>query len=426
MLTTWASAVLAAVLAVLLLPAAAHAERYGTSADGRALSVERVGEPAAPAAVLVIGSIHGNETAGHAVIARMRAATPPAGVRLLLVRTANPDGVAAGTRRTPAASTSTATSRATGAGRAAFDTYFPGRRPASEPETRALQRLVRRERPALTISYHQALTLVDLPGAGDRSLARAYARRVGLPARRLDALPGTATAWLNTTFPGTTAFVVELPPGALSGRAAARHARAVLALAATRARAAQTPPKPRIVRSPIPFGPDRIRQMRRYSTRHYGDGKAKLVDPHVIVEHYTATSSYSSAWNTFARNAPDVEFHERPGVCAHFIVDRDGTIHQLVSLKWRCRHTVGLNQTAIGIEHVGVSDADVMGRPAQLAASLALTRWLQARYGIRTRDVIGHAESLSSPYHEELVPAMRNRTHGDFAGATMKRYRRKL
>ena len=49
--------------------------------------------------MLVIGSIHGNETAGHAVIARLRAATPPAGVRLLLVRTANPDGVAAGTRQ---------------------------------------------------------------------------------------------------------------------------------------------------------------------------------------------------------------------------------------------------------------------------------------------------------------------------------------
>ena len=424
-------ALLAAVLAVLLLPAAAHAERYGTSAAGRTLDVERVGDATAPTAVLVIGSIHGNETAGHAVIARLRRATPPAGVRLLLVRSANPDGVAAGTRQNArGVDLNRNFPRNWRAGGRPFDTYFPGRRPASEPETRALQRLVRAERPALTISYHQALALVDLPGAGDRALARAYARRVGLPAQRLDALPGTATAWLNTSFPGTTAFVVELPAGPLSARAAARHARAVLALAATRAAAAaaQTaaPPKPRIVWSPIPFGKDRIRQMRRYSTRHYGDGKAKLVDPHVIVEHYTATPSYSSAWNTFASNAPDVEYGERPGVCSHFIIDRDGTIHQLVALKWRCRHTVGLNQTAIGIEHVGVSDGDVMGRPAQLAASLALTRWLQARFGIRTRDVIGHAESLSSPYHEELVPAMRNRTHGDFMTPTMKRYRRKL
>ena len=108
-------------------------------------------------------------------------------------------------------------------------------------------------------------------------------------------------------------------------------------------------------------------------------------------------------------------------MCSHFIVDRDGTIHQLVRLKWMCRHTVGLNHVAFGIEHVGTSDADVMGRRRQLEASLRLTRWLQDRYGIR--DVIGHAESLSSPYHREKIAAMRDRTHGDFARPTMRRYR---
>jgi N-acetylmuramoyl-L-alanine amidase len=40
--------------------------------------------------------------------------------------------------------------------------------------------------------------------------------------------------------------------------------------------------------------------------------------------------------------------------------------------------------------------------------------------------VIGHAESLSSPYHHELVPYMRKRTHADFQPATMRRYRAKL
>ncbi len=87
----------------------------------------------------------------------------------------------------------------------------------------------------------------------------------------------------------------------------------------------------------------------------------------MIVEHFTASSTYGPAFNTFAANAPDVEFGERPGVCAHFIVDRDGTIHQLVRLKWMCRHTVGLNHVAFGIEHVGVSDGDVLGRRRQLA-----------------------------------------------------------
>jgi N-acetyl-anhydromuramyl-L-alanine amidase AmpD len=77
-------------------------------------------------------------------------------------------------------------------------------------------------------------------------------------------------------------------------------------------------------------------------------------------------------------SAPDVELHERPGVCAHFVVDRDGTIYQLVSLRWMCRHTVGLNDVAIGIEHVGYSDAEILGRPAQILASLRLTRWQPA------------------------------------------------
>jgi N-acetyl-anhydromuramyl-L-alanine amidase AmpD len=170
----------------------------------------------------------------------------------------------------------------------------------------------------------------------------------------------------------------------------------------------------------------RERQMRAYARRHYGLDTAALRDPKVIVEHYTASSSFASAWSTFAANAPDVEFGERPGVCAHFIVGRDGTISQLVPLRLMCRHTVGLNHVSIGIEHVGLSDADVMGRPRQLAASLRLTRWLQQRFAIATRDVIGHAESLTSPYHLERVAAMRNRTHGDFGPRTMRRYRRAL
>ena len=91
-----------------------------------------------------------------------------------------------------------------------------------------------------------------------------------------------------------------------------------------------------------------------------------------------------------------------------------------------CRHTVGLNWTAIGIEHVGTSDNAVMGVPRVRRASLRLTRWLMGRFGIAARNVIGHSESLSSPYHRERVARMRNRTHGDMTHATMVRYRRLL
>jgi N-acetylmuramoyl-L-alanine amidase len=183
---------------------------------------------------------------------------------------------------------------------------------------------------------------------------------------------------------------------------------------------------PSIVDRFIPFGEKRKAEMRAYAQRHYGISSSRLVNPRVIVQHYTATSTFSSAYNTFARDVADPELHELPGTCAHFIVDRDGTIYQLVRLRLMCRHTVGLNHTSFGIEHVGTSDAQVMGNRRQLQASLRLTRWLRCRYGIATNDVIGHNESLSSPHHRERVKRLRTQTHGDMRRATMRTYRSRL
>jgi beta-N-acetylhexosaminidase len=184
--------------------------------------------------------------------------------------------------------------------------------------------------------------------------------------------------------------------------------------------------RPPIVQRRIAFGARRRREMAAYSARHYGTRSYRLRHPHVIVEHYTANTSLAATINAFASDAPDPELHERPGTCAHFVIDTDGTIYQLVPLRWRCRHTVGLNWTAIGIEHVGMSDAAVMSHPRVLRASLRLTRWLRCMDGIRVRDVIGHAESLSSPYHHERVRSLRTQTHGDMTHASMQRYRARL
>ena len=190
--------------------------------------------------------------------------------------------------------------------------------------------------------------------------------------------------------------------------------------------AAAPPPKPAIVWKPIPFGAQRKAETAAYAKRHYGSGTWRLTHPRVIVEHYTASDSFSSAYSTFAADTPDGELHELPGVCAHFVIDNDGTIYQLVPLTVMCRHTVGLNYTAIGIEHVGTSDAEILGNPRQLNASLRLTAWLTARYGIELRNVIGHNESLTSPYHRELYAPWRCQTHGDWTRADMDIYRRHL
>jgi N-acetylmuramoyl-L-alanine amidase len=194
----------------------------------------------------------------------------------------------------------------------------------------------------------------------------------------------------------------------------------------TPAARAEAVPKPQITRRLIPFPPKRKRQMAAYSERHYREHVWRLRRPRVIVEHWAETGSAASVYNTFAPDTPDPELHELPNVCAHFVVSGSGQIFQLVPLSIRCRHTVGLNWTAIGIEHTGFSDAEVLGDHAQMHASLELTRYLRCRFQIKLRNVIGHNESLSSPFHHERIASLRNQTHGDWRHGSMQTYRRRL
>jgi hypothetical protein len=407
--------ILATALALASAAAPAHVT-IGHSVEGRPIVAERVGPATAKVKVMVVGAVHGNEPAGKAVVARLRRARPPRGTALWLIEDANPDGAAANTRHN--------------AHGVDLNRNFPyrwqpqdgvyesGPGPASEPETQAIQRFVEREHPRVTLWYHQALQIV-VKSAGDAKLQRLYSRLSGLPRKRLAAYHGTASSWQNSTFPGDSAFVVELPAGPLPAASVTRHANAVLALERAVAPA-------RLVQRPIPYGAERKADMRDYARRHYGIDDYRLRRPRVIVEHYTVTDSFQPVYDTFAPNRPDAELGELPGVCSHFVVDRDGTIYQLVPTTIMCRHTVGLNYVAIGIEHVGRSDAQVLGDSRQMAASLRLTRMLQGRYDIRTRNVIGHNESLSSPFHRERVPSLRTQTHADFPKAAMDVYRRRL
>jgi N-acetylmuramoyl-L-alanine amidase len=408
------------VLCLAVVAAApAAAETVGRSVDGRPIDALRVGSPSAERVVLVVGEIHGTERAGRSVVRRLRQLRPPRGTALLLVDSANPDGGRAGTRWN---AHGVDLNRNFAFGwrplGVPFDTYHSGPGPLSEPESAALAALISRVQPRVTVWYHQHMRLVDRSG-GDPHLERLYARRARLPHKAIPPLPGTATSWQNHTFPRDSAFVVDLPAGRLDRAAVGRHAAAVMDVAGAIA-------PPRVVKTPIPFGQRRRDEMRAYAKRHYDIDDYRLRRPRAIVEHYTASNSFASAFNTFAADTPDVELGELPGVCAHYVIDRDGTIHQLVPTSIMCRHTVGLNWAAIGIEHVGVSDAQVLSNPLQRAASLRLTRMLQGRHGIATRNVIGHAESLSSPFHRERIASLRSQTHGDFARSSMLRYRRLL
>src|SRR5204862_2755676 len=133
----------------------ASAETIGHSVRGRPIVVRHIGPVDAPRKVLVVGSIHGNEGAGIAVTRALRSVTPPSGVQLLLIDRANPDGSAARTRGN--AHGVDLNRNFPWAWQPLRGVHFSGPRPASEPETRALRAFILRERPGVSIWFHQHL-----------------------------------------------------------------------------------------------------------------------------------------------------------------------------------------------------------------------------------------------------------------------------
>lgn len=205
--------------------------RLGTSVLHRAISAVVVGDPAARRRILVVGCVHGNESAGEAITRRLRSVRPPAGSVWWLVDEFNPDGCRAGTRQNADGVDLNRNSpwrwrpldRPGG-------TYYSGPGPLSEPESKAINQLVLRLHPAVSIWYHQHAALVDKSSGGDVGIERRYAAVVGLPLLNYGVIPGSITTWQDNRFPHDTAFVVELPAGPVSRRSIARHVAAIRAL----------------------------------------------------------------------------------------------------------------------------------------------------------------------------------------------------
>jgi murein endopeptidase len=182
----------------------------GNSRGGRPIFAYRLGNPAARK-LLVVGTVHGDEPAGMAITRRLLGVSPPLQAELWIVPDLNPDGRAAGTRANAAG--------------ADLNRDF-GR--FSQPETRIARALIRAIDPWLSVWYHQPQGLVRAYGSSV-GVARRYAALARERYRTLVWPPGTAARWQNSF--GERSFVVELGPGRLRPRAAARHIRAILAFA---------------------------------------------------------------------------------------------------------------------------------------------------------------------------------------------------
>ncbi|MBV9354954.1 MAG: DUF2817 domain-containing protein [Chloroflexi bacterium] len=213
------------ILLLMIPPVGGRRLIVGRSVEGRPIVAQVIGPDSATKKILVVGCIHGNECAGRKIVAALGQREVPASVQLWLVDEMNPDGAAALTRQN-AHGVDLNRNFPYRWAPVTDPTYYSGPHALSEPESRAALGLIRRVKPAVTIWYHQHEDLVDMTG-GDRGIARRYATLAGLKATCLAFLPGTVAEWSNATFPGTTAFIVELPAGPVGPGALTRHLHAI-------------------------------------------------------------------------------------------------------------------------------------------------------------------------------------------------------
>ena len=208
-------------------------EVIGRSVRGKPIVATRYGDAASDRVALVVGVIHGDEHAGVRIVQALRRIAPTVeGTQLWLITTVNPDGLRTHTRK-----------NAHGVDlnrnfpfRWRDDVphsngYYPGPRPASEPETKAVMAFSHGEfSPDLRFGTTSPGARCS-PAGGDR---RSQSSTQSWSACERAAGARACTAWRSPgrcVFPGSAAFVVEMPPGKISGGTADRQARAALTVA---------------------------------------------------------------------------------------------------------------------------------------------------------------------------------------------------
>lgn len=206
----------------------------GRSVQGRPITARVYGSPSGPP-VLGVGVIHGNEEAGLAIVARLKAATVPTGKQMWLIDSVNPDGEVLN-RRGNAKGIDLNRNFPTNWAVIPPGANYSGPAPVSEPETAAVLGFLERVRPVAAAWWHQVgdyvddnRKSVDRPDLLEQYVAAAAIGFNTAPCRGV--CGGTATQHMNATLSPSSAFVVELP-STLSSAAAQRHANGFLALIA--------------------------------------------------------------------------------------------------------------------------------------------------------------------------------------------------
>jgi len=150
----------------------------------------------------------------------------------------------------------------------------------------------------------------------------------------------------------------------------------------------------KIIKKPIQYTSERKKLSLEYMEKHHGiSQKNPTIKPVIIVLHYTEGGTINSIYNYFNRLYIEKErsfnYLQSPlNVSSHYLVDRDGTIYQLLEDTLFARHTIGLNYCAIGIENIGSKSNPLTNE--QIDANAKLVRLLKRKHPIEY--LIGHSE----------------------------------
>lgn len=146
---------------------------------------------------------------------------------------------------------------------------------------------------------------------------------------------------------------------------------------------------------PILFDAERRSLTRSYLENRYGIlQEDERIEPRMVVLHWTAIPTLEKSFEAFypaklPRARSDIQNAGSLNVSAHYLIDRDGHIYQLMPDTLMARHVIGLNHCAIGIENVGGTEETPLTKE-QLKANIQLVRSLASRYPIKY--LIGHQE----------------------------------
>ena len=151
-----------------------------------------------------------------------------------------------------------------------------------------------------------------------------------------------------------------------------------------------------IIQYPINYSKDRTDLSIQYLKERHGlTQTTPTINPKIIVLHFTGFGNIKTIHEYF--NAPTIEESRKVNkkvsalnVGSHYLIDRDGTIYQLIPDTLLARHVIGLNYCAIGVENIGSEKEQLT--EAQIISNAKLIRYLTTKYKIEY--LIGHEEYI--------------------------------